>query len=82
MSKKLNIAERFELAVPVGVLIDMAISVHDEQDGFPTPVGRVAKSAQHRDVTREHGILNYPTHHAANLSAMRALYNLSPTVGA
>lgn len=75
-----SILERFELAVPADSN-EQQVSSPVPDDSFPEPVSR-AKAARPRDVTREHGILNYPTHHAANLSALCRLYNLPPTAGA
>ena len=88
MSKKLNIAERFELAVPTGrheleLPADekAALIVAASDDGFPEPIAKSRVSpcaAGHSN--RERGILNHPTHHKANLTALRALYcNTNPT---
>lgn len=74
-----SILERFELAVPVSSN-EQPVSSPAPDDSFPEPVTKV-KATRPRDVTRERGILNYPTHHAANLSALCRLYHL-PTVGA
>lgn len=82
MSKKLNIAERFELAVPVSNLADdRTIGDHIVDDSFPEPVVKskvLPCAAGHSN--RERGILNHPTHHKANLAALCALYrSINPT---
>ena len=79
MSKKLNIAERFELAVPEDEKATLIAAASD--DGFPEPITKskvLPCAAGHSN--RERGILNHPTHHKANLTALRALYrNTNPT---